>query len=347
MRLLIVCLLSAATCQGQEYLFNLVPDPGFEDTRHCPTSITSSVSAIPLNLWFSPTTGTPDLFSGCSSFDNAVPMNWTGRAYTKDGNNYVGMYVSHGYREYLTTQLLQPLQEGVQYTVAFFLRPAQFTRYRIDSIEVGFSKDTLTSPDDGVLSVVHRIKSPVIGEDLAEPDRWNFIEATYTAKGGESYLVLGNLSQNPGTTTRFTGAARSAMIDHAAYYLFDHVWVSSPEHQLDFPVDDYFHLTDLLFSFDDYTLSADAREQVVALCEFMPHHPQLHIVIRGHTDEKGSAEYNLELSRQRISSVLEVFKQWGISKARVKQIAYGEQLPISNADDENRRVEFRLFVPDS
>ncbi len=70
------------------------------------------------------------------------------------------------------------------------------------------------------------------------------------------------------------------------------------------------------------------------------------LVIGGHTDSKGSAAYNLSLSKQRAESVKEfLVSEFDIEESRLKVKAYGEVKPIeSNETDDgrakNRRVEF-------
>ncbi|MCB9593568.1 MAG: OmpA family protein [Sandaracinaceae bacterium] len=73
--------------------------------------------------------------------------------------------------------------------------------------------------------------------------------------------------------------------------------------------------------------------------------PDITIEIQGHTDDRGSDEYNLRLSGERAASVLSYLTQQGISSGRLTARGYGETRPIeTNRTDAgratNRRVEF-------
>ena len=72
------------------------------------------------------------------------------------------------------------------------------------------------------------------------------------------------------------------------------------------------------------------------------------IEISGHTDDKGSDEYNRKLSDNRAKSVLTYLANKGIDSSRLTSIGFGESQPvIENINDENRavnrRVEFKVL----
>jgi peptidoglycan-associated lipoprotein len=73
------------------------------------------------------------------------------------------------------------------------------------------------------------------------------------------------------------------------------------------------------------------------------------VQIEGHTDERGSSEYNLALGQQRAASVKRYLTQHGIADARITIISYGEEKPAAQGHDEtaysvNRRAEFVITV---
>lgn len=77
--------------------------------------------------------------------------------------------------------------------------------------------------------------------------------------------------------------------------------------------------------------------------------PQLkHVRVEGHTDNRGTAPYNLDLSRRRAASVVEYLVQHGIARKRLVSAGYGFERPIADNGTalgraKNRRVEFRLL----
>jgi peptidoglycan-associated lipoprotein len=71
------------------------------------------------------------------------------------------------------------------------------------------------------------------------------------------------------------------------------------------------------------------------------------IRIAGHTDERGSDEYNLALGQRRAAAVKAYLVQHGIADARIATVSYGEEHPIAQGSDEsaysqNRRAEFDI-----
>ncbi|MCD6412891.1 MAG: PorV/PorQ family protein [Elusimicrobia bacterium] len=76
--------------------------------------------------------------------------------------------------------------------------------------------------------------------------------------------------------------------------------------------------------------------------------PDYRVIIAGHTDNTGEAEYNQKLSENRAASVMKYLIKHGIPRSRLSSLGYGESKPISPNDTEegrrkNRRVEFLLL----
>jgi peptidoglycan-associated lipoprotein len=106
---------------------------------------------------------------------------------------------------------------------------------------------------------------------------------------------------------------------------------------------------DVYFDYDKSDVRGDARDvlnrNVTALKSILADFPSSSIVLEGHCDERGSAEYNLGLGDRRSSSVKEFLVQLGIPDNRLKTISYGKERPVCNESDEscwqkNRRVHF-------
>ena len=69
------------------------------------------------------------------------------------------------------------------------------------------------------------------------------------------------------------------------------------------------------------------------------------VIIEGHCDERGSAEYNLGLGDRRATSAKEFLSQVGLPADRLKTISYGKERPGCTESNEacwakNRRVHF-------
>ena len=75
--------------------------------------------------------------------------------------------------------------------------------------------------------------------------------------------------------------------------------------------------------------------------------PKIEIELAGHTDNRGDARLNLQLSQRRVEIVKGYLVSKGIGGKRIKGKGYGGQKPIANSDTEesrrlNRRVEFTI-----
>ncbi|MBI2729297.1 MAG: OmpA family protein [Sphingobacteriales bacterium] len=103
----------------------------------------------------------------------------------------------------------------------------------------------------------------------------------------------------------------------------------------------------ILFGFDRSDLTTDARKNLGDLVTILNKYPDTNIEIQGHTDDKGTEEYNQGLSERRASSVAAWLTANGINSGRITTKGYGETAPkYSNATEEgqaqNRRVEFLI-----
>lgn len=104
---------------------------------------------------------------------------------------------------------------------------------------------------------------------------------------------------------------------------------------------------DVLFNFDNYDLTAPARENLDKLVQILNKYPDTNIEIHGHTDDKGSVKYNQTLSEKRSKAVADYLKKENIDPKRLTTKGFGEEKPVApNDTDEgrakNRRVEFAI-----
>lgn len=72
------------------------------------------------------------------------------------------------------------------------------------------------------------------------------------------------------------------------------------------------------------------------------------LIVDGHTDSTGSAQYNQELSNRRAESVARYIVNQGVAPVRIESYGYGEQYPVASNDtaegrNQNRRVELTLM----
>jgi peptidoglycan-associated lipoprotein len=107
-------------------------------------------------------------------------------------------------------------------------------------------------------------------------------------------------------------------------------------------------LRDAYFDFDKFDLRPDARDTLVsnaeALRELFREFSNT-VVIEGHCDERGSAEYNLGLGDRRATAARELLLQLGLPADRLAAISYGKERPQCTESNEacwqlNRRAHF-------
>lgn len=103
------------------------------------------------------------------------------------------------------------------------------------------------------------------------------------------------------------------------------------------------------FDFDRYTLSPQAQEILTRNAAYLRANPEVKVLIEGHTDERGSDEYNLALGERRAQAVRNFLVSLGIAPERLSIISYGEELPLDPASNEdawakNRRAEFKPIL---
>jgi peptidoglycan-associated lipoprotein len=98
------------------------------------------------------------------------------------------------------------------------------------------------------------------------------------------------------------------------------------------------------FNYDDSTLAAKYIPSANAQAEYIKSNPGARILIAGHTDERGSREYNVALGERRANTVAEIMRMAGVNRNQVRVVSYGKERPANlGHDDEshaqNRRVE--------
>ena len=103
------------------------------------------------------------------------------------------------------------------------------------------------------------------------------------------------------------------------------------------------------FAYDRSDLSSEAREKLDAKASIMNGSPSLRLRLAGHTDERGSDEYNLALGQRRAASALEYLTALGVPAARLDITSFGEEKPLCEEPVEscwsrNRRVEFEIVA---
>jgi len=109
-------------------------------------------------------------------------------------------------------------------------------------------------------------------------------------------------------------------------------------------------INNIEFEFDRYDILPKSLPIIKRISEILKKYPDYEIEIHGHTDNKGSENYNLNLSKKRAESVFKELVKEGIPPKRMKTKGFGFKYPIKDNSTEegrrkNRRVEFILKKP--
>jgi len=104
-------------------------------------------------------------------------------------------------------------------------------------------------------------------------------------------------------------------------------------------------LKDIYFSFDRYDLEGAARETLKVNADWLKKNSTARVEIEGHTDERGTNEYNLALGAKRAQAAKDYLVTLGIATERLSTISYGEEVPVCREQNEscwsqNRRARF-------
>jgi peptidoglycan-associated lipoprotein len=100
----------------------------------------------------------------------------------------------------------------------------------------------------------------------------------------------------------------------------------------------------IYFDFDKSDIKSEYRPTLQAHAEYLADHPNVHVRLEGHADERGTREYNIGLGERRANSVRAYLTLQGVSASQIETISYGEERPVAMGHDEsswrlNRRVE--------
>ena len=136
----------------------------------------------------------------------------------------------------------------------------------------------------------------------------------------------GSSSTTAGATTSATGSGSA--------------WAGHP---LDDP-DSLLSKRTVYFDYDQSTILEQDRPILEAHAQYLSQNPGAAVTLEGHTDERGTREYNLALGERRATSVRQFMSLLGASGQQLRTVSYGEERPAARGNNEeawaqNRRVE--------
>ena len=106
---------------------------------------------------------------------------------------------------------------------------------------------------------------------------------------------------------------------------------------------------DVYFDFDRSELTEKAKELLAQVGELLLKETRFTITIEGHTDARGTEDYNFTLGAKRAMKVKEFLNAYGIEGKRMESVSYGKEAPKAQGETEeaysqNRRANFRVNI---
>jgi outer membrane protein OmpA-like peptidoglycan-associated protein len=288
------------------------------------------------------------------------------------GKKYCGMrlYSNNEYLEYLENHLKKPLEAGKKYCCKVFFKLSYTSGLATDAIGFKFNHRLLKFHyNSQYLPVPDIINKPK--QMLVKTKEWMQLTGLYNAYGGEQYFIIGGFkalgAQNK-TIVKYKGK------EEAYYYIDDiFVWevakddecicntITVPDslkneerrttERVDtstYKVGKTFIIKNIFFDTDKAELLPESFKALDSLVATLLDYPTMEIEISGHTDNTGTKERNVELSKERAQAVANYLLTFGVSPSRLNYAGYADTQPIdTNKTKEgrqnNRRVQFKIL----
>ena len=353
---------------------NLVYNGSFEEYSACPQRIDALGIMSGVDAWWQPTKGSSDYFNACGGRECLTPRNKMGVQEPHSGAAYCGIYCSkETYREYLQTELREPLKAGHRYRVSFWASLADKSPNALATLGALFTSDRIsdttwnilmhnetTELENGQKQVIATYYKPQVSNPsryvLIYMDQWNEVAGEFTAVGGERYLTIGNFNSFNHSNVIDTRAENTVL--SGAYYYIDDVTVEcldcqeEPQTVDTVPVPkkgDIVTLRNVLFDTDKSDILPQSYHDLLTLITLLNDHPTMRVELRGHTDNQGTVERNRILSEARAKAVTEYLVAHGIDRSRLTWRGFGKSLPTDTNNtpegrQNNRRVEYRVLA---
>ncbi len=89
------------------------------------------------------------------------------------------------------------------------------------------------------------------------------------------------------------------------------------------------------FAFNKSSMKQEYLNSINSQAEYLIDHPNSKIRIEGHTDERGSREYNIALGMHRAKAVAQILEEDGVNPDQITVVSYGQEKPVALSHNEN------------
>lgn len=335
----------------------------------------------------SPTELKADLFSKSGTGDIGIPVNIYGseEPTTENGGNVYAGIVAYkpgklaGERSYITIQLMQgkepvTLKKGLTYCIEYAVSLGESSKFACNNLGAYLSKD---APGNGEPGAIYMAGDHVMKAQLNKVYNgffgWEKVCNTYTAKGDEKFITIGNFDLNDKTQFQAVKKPKDAEADpltHAYYYIDNIIvrLVDSPTECACFnakppKIEDGFstlvfdktpEINDkmntekkiaaqtIYFRAGKTSLTENARVNLDFIIAQMNANPAMKLEVEGHNDGleiKAGAENEdyLDMDRKRVAAAVKYLTNNGIAEERIVKSYKSDTMPsaeISEDDDQ-------------
>lgn len=341
---------------------NLVPNPGFETLDSLPIDWFYSGKDFNrvMQYWESPTGASPDVY-GAKIY---VPRHWREKGFGQSkphrGESMVGitLYGCQGgkphCREYLQIELYEPLVPDQRYEISFWTSHLPRS-LQVDHLDVAFAPEPVRLITDDRLTLIPPEPNRTVLS--TQPGQWLQYKVEFHAADDDGYLVIGNFYSD--AETRVVRKCSGDCLPFAYYYI-DDVSLKKLPPILPIPVAEdalsqatleegkVIRLNYIFFDSGKADFLPRSFRELNTLLRILQEHPDMVIQVRGHTDNLGTEEYNLDLSMRRAKNVVAFLTTHGIEGDRLSYQGLASHEPIADNEYEegrkrNRRVEFLIM----
>ncbi len=166
--------------------------------------------------------------------------------------------------------------------------------------------------------------------------RWS-----YLASVGAMAVVLSACSSTPGPGADDDAAAADAADGARSAGLADGEGMSEDKLYEGKPAE---RERTVYFGFDEYSVANEYQDMLRANADFLQENDDREVVVEGHTDERGSREYNIALGEKRANAVRDALLSYGVSAGQIETVSYGEERPAVEGSGEDAWSKNRRAV---
>lgn len=99
------------------------------------------------------------------------------------------------------------------------------------------------------------------------------------------------------------------------------------------------------FDFDSNVVHEDDRPAIESNADYLVAHPNIRVILEGHTDPRGSREYNIGLGERRAKAVAEILTAKGVRSSQIRLVSYGaEKLASPGRTDSDFQLDRRVVL---